>query len=160
MERDSLQHHGILGQKWGIRRYQNPDGTLTAKGKKHYAKLDSKWMEKNSDRIYKETFQRSKREMNDYVTGEFYNKYADRMESGNYNRSMINDYNRKLADLMNKNVDDIESPSGKIVQFVAKRGEAGVHFALATPGYDMSQVKNGVWNSGRVAYRKDSVQKG
>lgn len=30
----SLQHHGILGQKWGIRRFQNADGTWTARGKK------------------------------------------------------------------------------------------------------------------------------
>lgn len=32
----SLSHHGIKGQKWGVRRFQNKDGTLTAKGKKRY----------------------------------------------------------------------------------------------------------------------------
>ena len=35
---NSLQHHGIQGMKWGIRRYQNPDGSLTEEGKKHYGK--------------------------------------------------------------------------------------------------------------------------
>ena len=33
-------HFGILGQKWGIRRYQNPDGSLTAAGKARYLKSD------------------------------------------------------------------------------------------------------------------------
>lgn len=33
---DELYHHGIKGQKWGVRRFQNPDGTLTEAGKKHY----------------------------------------------------------------------------------------------------------------------------
>lgn len=31
-----LEHHGILGMKWGVRRYQNKDGTLTAAGKERY----------------------------------------------------------------------------------------------------------------------------
>lgn len=30
-----LIHHGVKGMKWGIRRYQNPDGSLTQEGKKH-----------------------------------------------------------------------------------------------------------------------------
>lgn len=35
---DVLCHHGIKGQKWGVRRYQNEDGTLTALGKKRLSK--------------------------------------------------------------------------------------------------------------------------
>lgn len=31
-----LAHHGILGQKWGVRRYQNPDGSLTTEGRRRY----------------------------------------------------------------------------------------------------------------------------
>lgn len=34
---DELYHHGIKGQKWGIRRYQNPDGSLTPEGKMRYS---------------------------------------------------------------------------------------------------------------------------
>lgn len=39
---DYLEHHGVLGQKWGVRRYQNSNGSLTSAGKQRYAKKIAK----------------------------------------------------------------------------------------------------------------------
>lgn len=45
----TLQHHGIMGQKWGVRRYQNADGSLTDAGRKRYMREEKKQL--NEQRV-------------------------------------------------------------------------------------------------------------
>ena len=47
---DELYHHGIKGQKWGIRRYQNEDGSLTDAGKKRYGPSGQQYLEAKAAR--------------------------------------------------------------------------------------------------------------
>lgn len=42
---NELYHFGIKGMHWGVRRYQNPDGSLTPKGQKRYGKRETKQQE-------------------------------------------------------------------------------------------------------------------
>lgn len=51
LSEDELYHWGTKGMRWGIRRYQNPDGSLTAAGRKRYANPDGSLNEKGKKKF-------------------------------------------------------------------------------------------------------------
>lgn len=73
MDNNELYHFGIKGMKWGVRRYRNEDGSLTAKGKKKYSKQYEKLSAKVRRDIQKTS---NSRFLNSY------NKAASYMSSG------------------------------------------------------------------------------
>lgn len=147
---EMIEHHGILGQKWGIRRTPAQLGNLSKK--------DANWVKKKSEKITEQARRKSSKEMSRYAN-EILRSPGAVNKSGKLSSSAINAYNKKMAELMSQSASKIRSPSGKVVQFVAKRGEIGVMMALADEGYNVAQLRNGVWASGRVAYKKTVLDK-
>lgn len=91
-----LVHHGILGQKWGVRRFENPDGTLTEAGKKRYYQKDKYGF----DRLTKEGYKYNEE------SRQKANQYANSVK---YNLQKVNpEYDNKLSEYKNLHKQDHE----------------------------------------------------
>lgn len=142
-------HHGVQGQKWGVRRWQNPDGSLTPEGKEHYG-LGSSQVEAMKDDIssmYKKNgkakgmkadsliktkaaYKKSKYDQIDEDTKEEYEKSILKMKSAN-KATMANMISKDAAEKAKKEVDKMADEifgSDKML----KQASDGLNYTLAT----------------------------
>lgn len=88
-EQEYLEHYGILGMKWGVRRYQNKDGTLTAAGKArlgvHKPKTSTeKWKYKQVtkiDKLYEKSYRKLDKAYKEDPVDESIMKYKKQLEA-------------------------------------------------------------------------------
>ena len=108
MNNAELYHHGVKGQRWGIRRYQNKDGSLTAYGKKRYAKELAKLeAEKKRVRQYEQTAKKMSK-LDDMRKDLDERKKAlnpdDTPESAKQQKALSVPQKRKLSELSNEEI--------------------------------------------------------
>lgn len=80
---DEIYHHGVQGQKWGVRRYQNSDGSLTSAGRKHQAKIYTKTLNKTDQNIAMDTRRYRDAQRMQSTLNKQYNKRAEKLTSKN-----------------------------------------------------------------------------
>lgn len=123
MHENELQHHGILGMKWGVRRFQNADGSLTSAGKRRYRREINKAnfnyikntasavkdVDRRQTQRYVEAYNRAADDFNAGLT-EKYNKEYEERKGKNAgwadDPEYINNYNKQFDALMAKYYDD------------------------------------------------------
>lgn len=103
---NELYHYGIKGMKWGVRRYQNPDGSMTEKGIKRYNQISAREVSASKGRHGKKVLDKYEK----LKTSE--QKRADKQRDDAHRRLNQSRKDRKLDDF--DFLDEVARPGSKL----------------------------------------------
>lgn len=152
---DYLEHHGIKGQKWGLRRYQNSDGSYTEEGRKRYLDSEGNKTEKGK-----------KREARDY------SKELNRLEQDNAMRSARSASLGRYNGMLESQIQNKEFKGRDATKLKLKQQDATKKMTELAKGYDDNLSKmhnllrridgdsNYVWRTSYTEYANYDRSKG
>ena len=152
-----LMHHGILGQKWGVRRYQNEDGTLTNAGKRRYGAdtVDSINSAKGIKRRLNDLDQAkafNKRDIKESIDhSKYYSKKAKKLKAKGGNKDKISELEKKSQNRLddaNVFADNIKRGHEETNKLLAKAKKNGYTVKAIASTRDVTRGKEWIMQVG------------
>lgn len=153
---ESLEHYRIPGQKWGVRRYQNEDGTLTVAGKKRYGEKGPTIREKSGRKYARDvtkTLNRldQNRAENEYIVEKRQNR-INRLKGRIARREAKGKDNSRLQMRLDKRVGKLQASKVLKGAEESKRLIKTYLDKVTSDGYKVSEIPYGRIVEARVIY--------
>lgn len=157
---DELYHHGIKGQRWGVRRYQNEDGSLTPAGRARYGTVENynkaqayKAAKKEANKSYDNAYNKSLSALSPIKQHRENNKkrWEDYYDKAKAAEKAKNDYKQSKASV--QNMSEVKARNAKIKKAAIIGASVVATAAVAYGGYKLAQA-----NPDMVMYGKYKIR--